>query len=73
MGGAAGVLGDDATIRAAYVSHGGELYRFALRSLREPWLAEDAAPAGPPRVGRVHAGVRRGGRQRQPDRPHLGH
>jgi len=48
MGGAAGVLGDDATIRAAYVSHGGELYRFALRSLREPWLAEDAAPGGPP-------------------------
>lgn len=42
MGGAAGVLGDDATIRAAYVSHGGELYRFALRSLREPSLAEDA-------------------------------
>jgi len=35
MGGAAGVLGDDATIRAAYVSHGGELSRFALRSLRE--------------------------------------
>jgi RNA polymerase sigma-70 factor (ECF subfamily) len=29
-------------VKAAYAAHGGELYGFALRSLREPELAEEA-------------------------------
>jgi len=36
------VLGDDATVRAAYAAHGGELYRFALRALGEAGVAEEA-------------------------------
>lgn len=35
-------LGDDAGVRAAYAAHGGELYRFALRSVGEQAGAEDA-------------------------------
>jgi RNA polymerase sigma-70 factor (ECF subfamily) len=32
----------DAAVRSAYAAHGGELYRFACRSLGDPGLAEDA-------------------------------
>jgi RNA polymerase sigma-70 factor (ECF subfamily) len=35
-------LGSDEGVRAVYAAHGGELYRFALRSLRDPGLAEEA-------------------------------
>jgi RNA polymerase sigma-70 factor (ECF subfamily) len=35
-------LHEDAGLRAAYSAHGAELYRFALRTLGDEWLAEDA-------------------------------
>ena len=35
-------LGEDAGLRAAYAAHGGELYGFAVRSLGDRLLAEDA-------------------------------
>ncbi|MFI6604313.1 sigma-70 family RNA polymerase sigma factor [Nonomuraea sp. NPDC050536] len=35
-------LDDDATLRAVYDDHGGELFAFARRSLGDPGLAEDA-------------------------------
>src|SRR5687767_6736654 len=41
MGGPAALRGDDA-VRAAYEAHGPELYRLALRSLRDHGLAEEA-------------------------------
>lgn len=36
------VLGSDADLRVAYTAHGPELYRFALRSLGDEGLAEEA-------------------------------
>jgi RNA polymerase sigma-70 factor (ECF subfamily) len=35
-------LGDDTGLRAAYAAHGGELYGFAIRSLGDTGLAEEA-------------------------------
>ena len=35
-------LGSDAGVRAVYRAHGSELYRFAVRSLGDPGLAEEA-------------------------------
>ena len=35
-------LASDADLRAAYAAHGAELYRFALRSLGDTGLAEEA-------------------------------
>jgi RNA polymerase sigma-70 factor (ECF subfamily) len=35
-------LGSDEGLRAVYAAHGAELYRFALRSLRDAGLAEEA-------------------------------
>lgn len=35
-------LDDEAAIRAAYAAHGAELYRYALRSLGDPGVAQDA-------------------------------
>jgi RNA polymerase sigma-70 factor, ECF subfamily len=37
----AGRLGGDDGVRAAYAAHGGELYRFALRSLGDAGAAQD--------------------------------
>lgn len=37
-----GDLSADSGLRAAYSAHGGELYRFALRGLGDPGLAQDA-------------------------------
>jgi len=38
----AGDLSGDSGLRAAYTAHGPELYRFALRGLGDPGLAQDA-------------------------------
>jgi RNA polymerase sigma-70 factor (ECF subfamily) len=35
-------LSDDVGLRAAYAAHGSELYRFVLRGLGDPGLAQDA-------------------------------
>ncbi|GAA2006701.1 sigma-70 family RNA polymerase sigma factor [Nakamurella flavida] len=35
-------LRDEAAVQAAYTAHGAELYRFALRALGDPGLAQDA-------------------------------
>jgi RNA polymerase sigma-70 factor (ECF subfamily) len=37
-----GALGDERDVRAAYAAHSGELYGFALRSLGDAGLAEEA-------------------------------
>ncbi len=37
-----GALAGDRDVRAAYAAHSGELYGFALRSLSDPGLAEEA-------------------------------
>jgi RNA polymerase sigma-70 factor (ECF subfamily) len=37
-----GLLTHEAGVRSAYAAHAGELYGFALRSLEDPELAEDA-------------------------------
>jgi RNA polymerase sigma-70 factor (ECF subfamily) len=39
---AADALISEAGVREAYAAHGGELYGFAVRSLRDPGLAEEA-------------------------------
>jgi RNA polymerase sigma-70 factor (ECF subfamily) len=39
---AAAALISEAGVREAYAAHGGELYGFAVRSLRDPGLAEEA-------------------------------